>query len=97
VHGAFRKYKVDPDQIDELSRRIASDFVPQVSQEPGFAAYHVIDAGNGIVITVTLGDDADAVQRSMDTAANFVRDELPNMDIERVEAAHGDVTVSETG
>jgi hypothetical protein len=96
MHAAFRKYKVDPDQVDELSRRITSDFVPRVSQEPGFAAYHVIDAGNGIVITVTLGQDPEAVERSMDTAASFVRDELPNMAIERVEAAHGDVTVSET-
>lgn len=97
MHAAVRKYKVDLDQIDELSRRIASDFVPQVSLEPGFAAYHVIDAGNGIVITVTLGDDAEAVERSMDTAATFVRDKLPDIGIERVEAAHGDVTVSETG
>jgi quinol monooxygenase YgiN len=97
VHAAVRKYKVDPDQIDELSRRIASDFVPQVSQEPGFAAYHVINAGNGIVITVTLGDDGEAVERSMDTAATFVQDKLSDIGVERVEAAHGDVTVSETG
>ena len=97
MHAAVRKYKVDPDQIDELSRRIASDFVPQVSQEPGFAAYHVINAGNGIVITVTLGDDGEAVERSMDTAATFVQDKLSDIGVERVEAAHGDVTVSETG
>ena len=97
MHAAMRKYKVDSDQIDEFSKRVSEGFVPRISDAPGFTGYYMVDAGNGIVITFTLGEDPDAVASTMDTAVEFVTDELSDLEIERVEAAHGDVTVSETG
>jgi hypothetical protein len=97
MHASVRKYKVDEDQIDELSRRIAETFVPRLSGIPGFGGYYVVDATHGIVITVTLGEDAPAVERSTELAAEFVRDELADLEVERVEAAHGEVTVQQTG
>jgi hypothetical protein len=96
MHASVRKYKVDPSQMDEVSRRVADGFVPRVSAVSGFVGYHVVDAGNGILITVTLGNDLDAVEQSTAIAADFVRDELSDIEVERVEAAHGEVTVSET-
>jgi hypothetical protein len=95
MHASVRKYKVDQEQMGELSRRIDGRFTPRLSQLPGFVAYHAVDAGNGILITVTLGNDLDAVERSTDLAAEFVRDELSDLEIERVEAAHGEVIVSQ--
>ena len=96
MQASIRKYKVDQGQMDEISRRVEETFVSQVSAVPGFVAYYVIDAGNGILIAVTVGDDADVVQQSADMAAEFVRDELSDVEIERVEAASGEVTVSQT-
>jgi len=94
MHASVRKYKVDQGKMDQLSQRISDTFVPRVSEAPGFAAYYVVDAGNGILITVTVGDDPEIVERSTEMAAEFVREELADIEIERVEAAHGDVTVS---
>ncbi len=96
MHASVRKYQVDAGQIEELSRRIAEMFVPRLSEIPGFGGYYVVDATHGIVITVTLGEDAAAVERSTELAAEFVRDELADLEVERVEAAHGEVTVSQT-
>jgi hypothetical protein len=96
MHASVRKYKADPSQIDEVSGRVAETFVPRVSAVSGFVGYYLVDAGNGIVITVTLGDDSEAVETSTELAADFVRDELSEIEIERVEAAHGEVTVSQT-
>jgi hypothetical protein len=50
---------------------------------------------NGIAISFTVGEDPDAVASTMDTAVEFVTEELGDLEIERVEAAHGDVTVSQ--
>jgi hypothetical protein len=94
MQASVRKYKVDQGMVDEVSRRVEETFVSRVSAAPGFVAYYVIDAGNGILIAVTVGDDADVVQRSADMAAEFVRDELSDVEVERVEAASGEVTVS---
>jgi hypothetical protein len=96
MQASVRKYKVDQSQMDEVSRRVEEAFVSRVSAAPGFVAYYLIDAGSGILITVTVGDDPDAVQQSADMAAEFVRDELSDVEIERVEAASGEVTVSKT-
>jgi hypothetical protein len=93
MHASVRKYQVVEDQIAELSRRIEETFAPRLSGIPGFGGYYVVDATHGIVITVTLGDDAAAVERSTELAAEFVRDELADLELERVEAAHGEVTV----
>src|SRR5436190_7968281 len=97
MQASVRKYKVDQSLVDEVSRRAEETFVSKVSAVPGFVAYYVIDAGNGILIAVTVGDDADVVQQSADMAAEFVRDGLSDVEIERVEAASGEVTVSKTG
>jgi hypothetical protein len=96
MHASVRKYKLDPSQMDEVSRRVADSFVRRVSEVSGFVGYYLVDVGNGILISVTLGNDPDAVEQSADIAAEFVRDELSDLEIERVEAAHGEVTVSET-
>jgi hypothetical protein len=96
MQASVRKYKVDQSMVDEVSRRVEETFVSQVSAVPGFVAYYVIDAGNGILIAVTVGDDANVVQQSADMAAEFVRDELSDVAIERVEAASGEVAVGKT-
>ena len=96
MHAGVRKYQVVEDQIAELSRRIEDTFVPRLSGIPGFGGYYVVDATHGIVITVTLGENAAAVERSTELATEFVRDELADIEVERVEAAHGEVTVDRT-
>ena len=94
MYASVRKYVVDQAQMSDLMERVDRDFVSRVEGSPGFAGYHAIDCGRGVLITITLGEDRDAVERSMDVAAEFVRDELSDLEIERVEAATGEVGVT---
>ncbi len=91
---SVRKYQIDPEQLDELNRRIEESFAPRVEQMPGFVDYEVIDCGGGRLYTVTTCNDREAAERSVELAAEFVEHELEGIDIERVEAAIGEVTVS---
>jgi hypothetical protein len=95
MHASVRKYKVDEDQMDEVSRRAAETYVPRASAVSGFVAYYLVDAGHGILIAVNVADDAEAVEQLADVAAEFVRDDLSDLEIERVEAAHGEVRASQ--
>lgn len=97
MYASIRKYQVDQDQIPEVMRRVDDDFAPRLEASPGFAGYFAVDCGNRVLITVTLGADRDAVERSVEMAAEFVSDELSEFDIERVEAATGEVGVSRGG
>jgi hypothetical protein len=99
MYASVRKYLVDADRVDDLMHRIDEKFAPRLEQEPGFLAYQAIEAGEdrggkAILFTVTVCSNREAADRSIDLAAEFVGDELADMEIERVEAAAGEVSVS---
>ena len=99
MYASVRKYGADADQVGELMQLIDKDFAGRLEEMPGFIAYQAIDAGadrggEGLVITVTICHDREAADRSAELAAEFVRDELGDVKIERIEAATGEVTVN---
>jgi hypothetical protein len=94
MHTSVRKYKVDPEQTDEVVRRVDGTFAPRVESMPGFVAYELLDCGYGILLTITTCHDREAAERSTELAADFVSSELEGIEIERVEATIGEVGVS---
>ena len=99
MYASVRKYGVHPDQVADLMHRVDEDFVGRLEQMPGFISYQAIDAGTdrageARLFAVTICSDRDAAERSAEIAAEFVRDELSDMEVERIEAATGEVSVS---
>jgi len=94
MHTSVRKYKVDPEEMDELIRRVDGTFAPRVEAMPGFVAYQLLDCGYGILLTITTCHDREAAERSVELAADFVATELEGIAVERVEATIGEVGVS---
>jgi hypothetical protein len=99
MYASVRKYLVDADRVGELMHRVDETFAPRLEEMPGFVAYQVIDAGEdrvgkGIVFSVTICHDREAADRSTEMAADFVGSELGDMEIERLEAATGEVGVN---
>ena len=99
MYASVRKYSVDPERVDELMHRVDENFAPKVTEMPGFLAYQAIDAGvdragEGTVFAVTICSDREAADRSTEMAAEFVRNELGELGVERLEAATGEVCVN---
>jgi hypothetical protein len=99
MYASVRKYGVDADRVGELMHKVDEIFAARLEQMPGFVAYQAIDAGpdrggEARVFTVTICSDREAADRSAEIAAEFVRDELGEMAIERLEAATGAVSVN---
>lgn len=99
MYASVRKYSVDAVRVDELMHRVDEKFAARIEQMPGFVAYQAIDAGpdragEGRVFTVTICSDREAADRSAEIAAEFVRDELGDIEVERLEAATGAVSVN---
>jgi hypothetical protein len=94
MHASIRKYRCRPEQIPEALHRIDEIFCPQLEEMPGFVAYEVVDCGDGTVSTFTVCRDRETADRSLDLAAEFVRDDLADIEIERLEALGGEVMVS---
>jgi hypothetical protein len=99
MYTSVRKYLVEADRVDELMHRVDETFAPRLEEMPGFVAYQVVDAGadrsgRDVLFSITICSDREAVDRSMEMAADFVSSELSDMEVERVEAAAGQVGVS---
>jgi hypothetical protein len=99
MYASVRKYSVDDERVNELMHQLDQKCAARLEQMPGFIAYQAIDAGvdragEDTVFTVTICGDREAADRSAEIAAQFIRDELGEMKVERLEAATGAVRVN---
>jgi hypothetical protein len=95
MFAAIRLYQGDPDSIDEAMRRVDEHFLPELTQEPWFVAYHCCDCGGGDICSVTICRDEEGARRSDELAAEFVRERLSDIELNRTEAKTGKIMVSE--
>lgn len=99
MYASVRKYSVDADRVEQLMHRVDERFADRLEGMPGFVAYQAIDAGRdrsgeGTVFTVTIFSDRATAEQSAEIAAEFVRDELADIGVERLESATGAVSVN---
>ena len=91
MYGAIRTYRVT--DIEELSRRVNDEFVPLVSDTPGFVAYYVIDGGDGTVSSITICQDREGVEATVARAADWIADRISSLIESGPDIMIGEVTV----
>jgi hypothetical protein len=76
MHATVRRYEgVDESRTDELTRKADETLIPRLSKLPGFGGYFLIEAGNGIVTSISLYETSAQADESTRVAANWVREE----------------------
>ena len=84
MHAILRRYEgVDSSRSVELARNVDEKFIPKLKELPGFSGYYLIEAGSGVMTSVSLFDTAEQADKSSRIASTWVRDEklakvLPN-------------------
>ena len=91
MYGAIRTYRVT--DIEELSRRVNDEFVPLVSDTPGFVAYYVIDGGDGTVSSITICQDWEGVEATVARAADWIADRISSLIESGPDIMIGEITV----
>lgn len=94
MFATVRRYRTDTDAIDEMMHLADTRFADRLAAEDGFLDYQLIDTGNGTVTSISIFETEQQCMRSNDLAANFVRTELRDFDIERTDVIAGEVMVS---
>jgi hypothetical protein len=56
--------------------QVAEDFVPLISELPGFVAYYLVDAGDGVTVSTSVFEHKDAEEQSTFVAGEFVEEHL---------------------
>jgi hypothetical protein len=84
MFATIRRYEsVDQTRISELVKKVDETLVPRLSDLPGFSGYHLIEAGNGVVSSVSFFDTSAHADEATRVASDWVREEkletaLPN-------------------
>ena len=94
MYASLRTYRIGSGSVDAVLRRVDRDFAEALSQEPGFVAYHAIDTGNDMVMTISLFHDREQAEASNELAAQWVAEELSDFNVTRVGVIGGETMVS---
>ncbi|MEA2229473.1 MAG: hypothetical protein QOF04_3103 [Solirubrobacteraceae bacterium] len=76
MYATIRRYEsVDATRSSELVKKVDEGLVPRLSKLPGFAGYHLIDAGSGVVSSVGFFETEAQADESTRVASNWLREE----------------------
>jgi hypothetical protein len=75
MYVAVRRYEgiTDSQKVGQL---VEEDYVPIISEMPGFVAYYCVDAGDGVMVSISVFEHKDAEEQSTFRAGEFVAEDL---------------------
>jgi hypothetical protein len=74
---------MDQSRSAELTRKVSETLVPKLEKLSGFKGYHLVDAGNGVLISLGLFETPEQGMQSTKLVTTWIREEkldtiLPN-------------------
>ena len=75
MYVAVRRYEgvTDPQKAGKVGQE---GFVPLISEMPGFVAHYFVDAGDGVMVSISVFEHKEAEEQSTFKAGDFVAKDL---------------------
>ena len=94
MHASIRRYRIGTDDVAALKVRVEDGFLPIISGLPGFVSYMVVDAGDGVVASISVFENEEAAEQSTAAAAAWVRDNLSDVITEPPQVTAGEIVLA---
>jgi hypothetical protein len=94
MYAAVRRYEGIRDDA-EAGRLVRESFLPQLDDIPGFIAYYWVDAGNGVMASLSVFEDKEGADKSVDLAHDWIVENAPNLFPNPPQVTEGLVVASE--
>lgn len=94
MYASIRKYRIDTDAVAALAVRVEDGFVPILNKLPGFVSYMVVDAGDGVVASISIFEDEEAAEQSNAAAATWVKENLSDVITDAPEVTAGEIALA---
>ena len=95
MYAAVRRYEGITD--DALAGRLVGEsFMPLLEDVPGFIAYYWIDAGDGLMASLSVFEDKAGADESVKFAHKWIEENAPNLFPNPPEVTEGLVVASDT-
>ena len=93
MYVAVRRYEgvTDTQKVGQVAQE---GFVPIISEMPGFVAYYMVDAGDGVLVTTSVFEHKDAEEQSTFRAGEFIAEHLAPLIPNPPQITAGEVIVS---
>jgi hypothetical protein len=91
MFAVIRHYHFNPSDGAEIDRRIREEFVPHIKNANGFVRYYWLDTGNGEGASLSVFKDKAGADESVRLAADWVKENLSKLLIEKPEVIEGPV------
>ena len=75
MYAVVRRYEgvTDTQKVAQVAQE---GFVPIISEMPGFVAWYLVDAGEGVIVTTSVFEHKDAEEQSTFRAGEFIAENL---------------------
>lgn len=95
MYTAIRHYKLLVKSLDDETRqRVEDEFVPILKSTDGFVEYHIAEAGDNEIFTVSVFETEEGARASSASAAKWVNDNLVHLVKELANVLTGEVIIS---
>jgi hypothetical protein len=96
MYIAVRRYEgvSDPRKVAQL---VDEGFIPIISEMPGFVAYYLVDAGDGVIVSTSVFEHKDAEEQSTFRAGEFVAEDLGQLAPNPPQVTAGEVVSYKAG
>ena len=90
MYATVRRYEgvTDP---KEAGREVEEGFIPIISEVPGFVAYYWVDAGDGVMVSMSVYEDQSGAEESIRRAADYVQEHMASLLPNAPQVAAGEV------
>ncbi len=90
MYVAVRRYEgvTYPQRVAQVAQE---DFVPIISELPGFVAHYLVDAGDGVMVGISVFEHKEAEEQSTFLAGEFVAEHLLPLLPDRPQITAGEV------
>src|ERR687893_232840 len=90
MYVAVRRYEgvTDPQKVAQVAQE---GFVPLISELPGFVAHYTLDAGDGVMVGISVFEHKDAEEESTFVAGEFMAEHLEPLLPKRPQITAGEV------
>jgi heme-degrading monooxygenase HmoA len=75
MYATIRRFEgVDKTRTDEVVKQVDETLKPKLSELPGFSGYYLLDAGDGVMTSVSFFDTSAHAEASTKTSSEWVRE-----------------------
>jgi hypothetical protein len=76
MHATIRRYEgVDATRTSEVASKVNDTLVPQLRELPGFSGYYLVEAGNGVLSSLSLFETREQADESTKLVSKWITDE----------------------